>query len=545
MELITANGISLDFGAEPLLNRASLRILAQDRIGLVGPNGAGKTSLLKLLTRTDGLAPTQGSLTTMPGLRLGYAPQIPDTSGLATVEDLILRELRPFQHRLAEAEHTLAEGDPDRMDALLARYQEAMDRFEQAGGYHALDAGLAALDRLGCRLPPHRRLDSLSGGQLSLLGIAAAVIHKPHLLILDEPGNHLDFRGLSWLEGFLTNYPGAVLMVSHNRYLLDSVCTRIWHLQGGEFAAFTGSYTAFRADLARQRADREHEFRIQDRRARDLEQRVKQLRSVASSQYNPPAQVLAKLSAAKRKLSQAQETRGTRPVQDHGLGLELKAHQTSRADIAIQGTNLDLEIAGLMLLRDANFLISSGERVGIVGPNGCGKTTLLTKIMEQGSWDNPVLRIGPSMTLGYLSQIPVFNRPQGTIMDEIRSWGPLTMDQAFDLAKPFLFSYRDMDKPLGVLSGGEQNRLQFARLMYSGANLLILDEPTNHMDIPSRESIEAALDGFTGTLVTVSHDRYFLDGVVSRILAFYGDELIDHPGGFSSWFDQWGELYHD
>ena len=535
MELVTASNISFSFGLSPIVSRASLRVLEKSRIGLTGPNGAGKTTLFRLLLPDSDLEPDEGSIRYSPDLGVGYAAQIPDVSEQQTVEQAILAPLAPYQEALSRAETALSTADSANAEQLLAAYQRAVDAFEAAGGYDALATGLAALDRLGCPLEPDRELSSLSGGQLSLVGIASAVIHRPQLLFLDEPGNHLDYKGLEWLEEFIRGYPGAVLLISHNRYLLDTVCTEIWHLQSGELDSFTGTYTMFRADLARRRADRDHDFRIQDRRARELELRVKQLRSIASSQYNPPAQVLNKLGAAKRKLAEAEEQRGDRPDQDRKIQLDLSQVDRTRADIAIEVSDLELHVGGQRLLGPTSFLIEGGQIVGLVGTNGCGKTSLLKRILEEGSWDNPQIRIGPSMKIGYLSQVPNHQNPKGTIMDEVRSWGPLSRDQAFDLTKPFLFAYRDMEKVVETLSGGEQNRLQLARLFYSGANLLILDEPTNHMDIPSREAIEAALDGFKGTAVIVSHDRYLLDSVAQRTLGFHAQGLHDVEGGFSAW----------
>ncbi|HUX20424.1 MAG TPA: ABC-F family ATP-binding cassette domain-containing protein, partial [Spirochaetia bacterium] len=452
-----------------------------------------------------------------------------------TVGDLLLREVSPALRAMQEAEAGLSEATDDTLDVRLASYQKATERFEAAGGYDALERGLAFLSSLGLEVESSQVLTTLSGGELSLLVFARALLGRHDLLILDEPGNHLDYLGLAWLERFLGGYAGTFLVISHNRYLLDAVCRTIWHLEGGRLTRFTGNYTAFRSEWDRLRAEREHEFQANDRKARELELKVKELRSIASSQYNPPAQVLNKLGAAKRKLEEAIDARGERPVAARSLDLDLGSG-SSRADIAISFKKLDLSIGGNTLLEGASFHMRCGERVALVGANGCGKSTLLERIVHEGDWDNGPIRIGPSLKLGYLSQVPSFSHPKATILEEVRSWGPLSADQAFGFVAAFLFAYEDMGKRVGVLSGGEQNRLQFARLVYEGATLLILDEPTNHMDIPSREAIEGTLSRFEGTLLVESHDRYFLNGVVDRVVEFQERRLESHKGNFSAFF---------
>ncbi len=533
MEQIIAHTLSKGFGGPAVLDSADFRIVQGDRIGVVGPNGTGKTTLVRLITGAE--TPDRGRIEPAPGLRIGYVEQVPTIGEAETVGGLLLREVEPAREAMEEAQGALAETPEGGLDAALAAYQAATDRFEAAGGYDALERGIALLSSLGLEVDPEQELATLSGGELSLLVFARALIGRPDLLILDEPGNHLDYLGLAWLERFLAEYPGTFLVISHNRYLLDAVCRTIWHLEGGGLTQFTGSYTEFRQEWERLRREREHEYRTNDRKARELEQKVKELRSITSSQYNPPAQILNKLGAAKRKLEEAKEARGERPDAERSIDLALRGGG-SQADIAINFTGLDLEIGGRRLLEGASFDMRCGERVALVGANGCGKSTLLERIVNEGNWDSGPIRIGPSLKLGYLSQVPRFEHPRATILEEVRSWGPLSIDQAFAIVAPFLFAYEDLGKRIEVLSGGEQNRLQFARLVYQSSNLLILDEPTNHMDIPSREVIEAALERYEGTLLVVSHDRYFLNTVVDRVVEFQDRTLVSHEGDFSEFF---------
>jgi len=533
MELIIADKISKGFGGPAVLGAASFRIVAGDSIGLVGPNGAGKTTLMKILAGLESV--DSGRLERQRGLKVGYVEQSPAFPRTETIGDYLLRDVRPAQLILEKTAAELASASEESLKQKLAAYTDATERFEAVGGYAALDRGLAALSGLGLEADPEQVLSSLSGGERSLLQFSRALVSRPDLLILDEPGNHLDYLGLAWLERFLQAYSGTLLVISHNRYLLDAVCRTIWHLEHGELTCFTGNYTSFRTEWERLRAEREHEYRTQERKARELETRVKQLRSIASSQYNPPAQVLNKLGAAKRKLSETLEARGERPRAERVVGLDLGTGK-SRADIALQFDGLDLSAGGRVLLEKASMSIACGERVALVGLNGSGKTTLVRRIVSEGDWNSGLIRIGPSLTVGYLSQIPHFSHPGGTILEEVRSWGSLSSDQAFATVAPFLFGYEDMGKRVGVLSGGEQNRLQFARLVYQGASFLILDEPTNHMDIRSREAIEAALTEFEGTLLVVSHDRYFLNRTVDRVVELHERTLRSYRGGFSDFF---------
>jgi len=534
MDLIKAEKLNLHNGSKDILIDASFRIMEGRKYGLIGPNGVGKTTLIRLITGEE--EPDRGLLFRKPSLKTGYVPQQPVYRKEQTIKEFLLTDLAPVMKEMKELEERMGSADPDSMEKLLAVYQKQCDLFEAAGGYGAQERGESLLKRLGMDNPLEQEMGTLSGGERSLIFFARALLAEPELLILDEPGNHLDYLGLAWLESFIANYPGAVLIVSHNRYLLDKTCTHLFDMTAGRVTPFTGSYSALRIEKYRNAVIEQSEYESARKRIDKLEKKIKQLQSIAMSQYNPPATVMAQLGDAKRKLEEEKKKDLEKPVlENEDLKLDFGG-ENSKSRIAMQVKGFCCRFGERMLFDHADLEIHCGEKVALVGPNGSGKTTFINAVLRQGEWHNPDMRIGPSQKIGYLSQVPSFDRTARTIEDEIRCWGPLTADGAFGIAKSFSFEYKDMKKPLSVLSGGEVNRLQLARLMYGKTNFLILDEPTNHMDIQSREMIEQAVARFRGTVLVVSHDRFFLDQLVDRVVEIDKGNLVSFPGNFSEYF---------
>ncbi|MBN1646537.1 MAG: ABC-F family ATP-binding cassette domain-containing protein [Spirochaetales bacterium] len=534
MELIKANSICYNNGRTDILDSASFRIIEGGHYGLIGPNGVGKTTLVRIIKGE--LEIDSGTLYRKKGLRIGYVPQMQEFGPGKSIAEFMLTDIAPLGKRLTEIEEKMASASGDGLDRLLAEYQKASGLFEKAGGYEAAEKGEAFLARLGLDNPPDQKMETLSGGERSLVWFARALISDPELLILDEPGNHLDYLGLAWLESFLAGYRKTVLIVSHNRYLLDRTCRHLIPMNTGKLDVFTGSYSEYRRTVLRKAVYDRNAYESGRRKIAALEKTISRLQSIAMSQYNPPVRIMNQLAAAKRKLAEDRAKLPEKPELDRqSIHLDINA-EASKSDTAVRITEYSLAFGQKVLLENANMEVLCGQSVALVGPNGCGKSSLLKKLMDEGDWHHKHLKIGPSQKIAYLSQVPVFSDNAVTIEDEVRSWGPLTRDDAFSIISRFSFGYEDMDKRLAVLSGGETGRLQLARFSYFKTNLLILDEPTNHMDLISREVIEEALERFEGTMLIVSHDRFFLDTLVSRVYEFNDRKLECYEGNFSEYF---------
>jgi len=539
MELVKATEISFHTGSKEVLNNVSFRLLEDHKYGLIGANGSGKTTLVRIILKE--LEPDKGSLLTKPDLKTGYLPQQPDYQHDQTLGDLLVEDLAPLRAQMEKLEQAMAAPDTakdtTRLEKILGEYQRVSEEFEARGGYHALERGETLLRRLGMDNPLTQTMGSLSGGERSLVFFARALLSQPDLLILDEPGNHLDYLGLAWLETFLAGYPGTVLIISHNRYLLEKCCTTLFDLENARLTEFTGTYSSLRTAKFRKALIEQDAFEASKKLQEKLVKRIKELQSIAMTQYNPPATVMSQLGAAQAKLEAEKKRNLERPQFDEGVTKLDFGEELSRSTLALEVKNFDYGFEDKVLFKGASLKIHCREKVALVGPNGSGKSTFLKVLLKEGDWDSGGnLRLGPSQKVGYLSQVPSFNQDAVTMEDEIRSWGALTRDAAFALAKHFSFTYEDLEKRLEVLSGGEVNRLQLARLMYLKTNFLILDEPTNHMDIQSREMIEEAVGKFPGTVLVVSHDRFFLDHLVDRVIEIEEGRFRSYPGNFSDYF---------
>lgn len=536
MELIKGINLNLNNGTKDILIDSDFRILEGQKIGLIGPNGVGKTTFIRLLLKE--LEQDSGSILFKKDLNIGYLPQQPKYDKEMLLQDFLLTDLSPIMNELQRLEDLMADPDVYELDKVLKEYQNQSDKFEKLGGYTALEKGENLLNRLGLDNSLKQKMDSLSGGERSLVFFAKALISNPELLILDEPGNHLDYLGLAWLESFIQGYQGAILIVSHNRYLLDKTCSTLFDMFNGELNCFTGNYSSLRLEKYRKAIIDKNAYDNSKKEMERLKRKIKELQSIAMSQNNPPAKVMAQLSACKRKLQQEIDKNNEKPVvESENINLNF-GDDTSQSHIAMEVKNFNFSYDDKVLFNGADLEITCREKVALVGPNGSGKSTFIKAIIDNSNWDNKNLRIGPSQKVGYLSQIPTFDHSASTITEEIRCWGPITADEAFNIAKKLSFSFKDMDKKLSVLSGGEVNRLQLARLMYYEINFLILDEPTNHMDINSREMIEEAINKFSGTVLVISHDRFFLDQLVDRVIEIDNKKFRSFSGNFSEYFKE-------
>jgi len=543
MSLVQLNALQKSYGAQDVLLPVSQAIHPGQAIGLVGRNGVGKTTLMRMIAGLE--TPSGGHVVRAPDLRIGMLEQDPVypegrtvydevREGLAALDELEA-ELRSLEVRLAAPELV---DDPEAQERLLDRYGRAQDRFEVRGGWTADARVEAVLDGLGVpRQDWHRDVSTFSGGERNIIGLARLFVQDPDLMLLDEPGNHLDFEGLDWLEQELRRFKGALLLVSHNRYLLDTVTSSTWEIERGKVEIYSGNYSAYRAEKLLRIEKSIAEAKRTEREVQRLNYQIQRLKSWAAVYDNP------KLARTAKRFEKRIETMREETIiireDSRKIGLRLGGAAT-KGDIA-------LDVVGYsrrhgddgVLFENVSFRVGQGERLALVGPNGSGKTTMLRDILREGRWESDTLRVGRAMKIGYLSQMGEELNRDNVLVDELIRLAKLRRGEAEVMLHRFLFSRDDLEKSVSVLSGGERVRLQLAALMAGGANFLLLDEPTNHLDVFSREAVEDALEEYSGTILAVSHDRYFLDKIADRVVAVRNPDIEVYDGNFSEFWEQY------
>jgi len=526
-----------DFAGTVILDGISASFESDEKIGLIGRNGAGKTTLLRILTGAD--TDYSGKVALSGGVRVGYVPQyFPAFDGTAL--EFLAAPFVETRELFASLEEAMGKAEGKELSRILDRYAALRERYDAAGGDEAEDRGRRYLDGLGLGDREDVPVSVLSGGEKNVLSLAHALLEHPDFLILDEPGNHLDIWGLSWLEGFIREYPGTVLLVSHNRYLLDRTVSRIVELERGSVFAWSGNYSAYRMERLRRTVSGEMAFRADRKKIERLEELVKRFEQIARS--NPDPAWGRRLRARRTHLEKTREGAAEKPVDpDSSFAVSFDAGG-SRASIALKVEGFSCGFGEKKLLEDVSLLVETGERVALVGPNGCGKTTFLDAVIREGTSDGRVIRIGPSMKTAYCSQHGGgLDRGADLLAECIRA-GALNFDESWKVLSRFLFGRDDLYRTVGTLSGGELNRLQLALAVIAKANFLILDEPTNHLDIPACEAVEDALADFAGTILVVSHDRYFLDRIATRVVEIDERGFVEWDGNFSEyWFRRYGK----
>jgi ATP-binding cassette subfamily F protein 3 len=556
MSVLIGNDLSKRFGPLDVFQGVDLRVEKGDRIGLVGPNGEGKTTLLRILASLD--APNDGVVTRMKGLTIGYLPQDPPPMGDATLWDDVATQFDQLR-RQAEALHRLEErmADPADYEAALAEYGPRQAAFEAAGGYQWELRMRQVLTGLG--FPPaehHMPLAHLSGGQRTRGLLARLILQQPDLLLMDEPTNHLDLHATEWLEQTLLQWNGSMVVVSHDRYFLDRVATRIWELASQRLEVYRGNYSAYVVQRT-------------ERRQRQRKEWQRQQQVIAKEEDF----IRRNIAGQNTKQAQGRRTRLERMIKEGGL-IDLPQEQRAirlHLDARLRSGNivlrsLDLaigyraqpgqaarreDISGghefiasrqpvsqqdTLLFRSEDLELKRGERAALLGPNGAGKSTFLKTLLGQTPPLEGRLRIGASVQVGYLAQAHSELRPDISALDAILEKAPrMEIGEARGLLGRFLFSGDDVYKRIEVLSGGQRSRIALARLTLQGANLLVLDEPTNHLDITSQEVLEEMLTGFPGTVLLVTHDRYLVDAVATQVWMIDDGELRAYPGNYTAY----------
>jgi len=528
--LIELIDVSKDYDGDPIFAGVDFAIEGGEKIGLIGRNGSGKTSLLRIIAGVDD--DFRGLSRRREGLVVALVPQRFEPPSGPTCLDLLLEESTLARESLARLEEKLSSGGGE---APLREYGEMRGRYESLGGDFAEEVARRILERAGLGHATDLPAASLSGGEKNVLSLARALAGAPDLILLDEPGNHLDFAGLDWLEGFIKGERRAVLMVSHNRGLLDATVSRIVELESGRLTEYAGGYSAYKLEKLRRAAGQGKDWQADRKRVERLEALVNRFAEIAASRPDPAWG--KRLRARRSQLEREREKAAERPEPSSRRMSVAFASTGTKADYALIARGYRKAYGDRILFEGAGFDLMAGERAAIVGPNGCGKTSFLRDLVaSEGRWDEAgPIRVGPSMRIGYCAQEQEVFAGEGTVGEKFESLGARG-DEAAKLLKRYLFDHSVLAQPVSSLSGGERNRLQIARAVFLGANFLVLDEPTNHLDIESREALEEGLAGFDGTVLVVSHDRWFLDKAVDRLILVEGRSFVAYEGSFAEYW---------
>ena len=535
--ILSCQNIYKSFSEEPLLHGVSFHLEARDKAALIGINGAGKSTLLKIITGE--MSPDSGEVIIAKDTTLGYLAQYQEMEGDETIYNEVRKakaHVLAMETRLRDLERQMQHVSGDRQAALMDAYTALMHEFEMQGGYSCESEITGVLRGLGFAEEDFsRKLSSLSGGQKTRIVLGKLLLGQPDILLLDEPTNHLDMDSVIWLENYLGNYRGTVLIVSHDRFFLDRIVNRVIEIENGQVQSFTGNYTAFSEKKAVLRKSQIQAWAKQQAEIRHQEEVITKLR-----QFNREKSI-RRAESREKKLDRMD--RLEKPAElKADMHITLRPRTESGQDVlTVEG--LSKSWPSLTLFSDLNIHIRRGERVAVIGANGTGKTTILKIINHVLAPDAGKITLGAKVHIGYYDQEQQLLHDEKTIIEEISDAYPsMTNTEIRNALAAFLFTGDDVFKQIGALSGGERGRVSLARLMLSESNFLILDEPTNHLDIQSREILEDALCSYTGTVLYVSHDRYFINRTATRILELHNRQLTGYLGNYDYYLEKRDEL---
>ena len=541
MQIVQLNGVSVNYAGRQIFRGLSWSLGDRDRVGLVGPNGSGKSSLLKLIAGVT--LPDEGVVTRMRGVTIGYLPQqITLTSGNRLIDEAMRLppELAQVEGALNAAETQLASpdvfNDPDRLARALAEQESLIARYQGLGGAQHASKVRELLAHVGFTPDDYNLpIDGLSGGQKKLVALVRLAAENPDLLLLDEPDNHLDVAAKHRLESFIRAFAGAVVIVSHDRYLLDDVADQIAELANGALTIYAGNYSAYVAERELRRLRQQQMYIAQQKRIAQIEAAIARFELWASMVVDERH---IRQARSRRKMLERMEVRGEiveQVTEARRLSLKLEGWRGSTK--ALEARALSAAFDEEYLFADLEFLIRHGERIGLIGPNGAGKSVLFRMLLGELVPFEGEVRVGPSTRIGYYAQEHQTLELwwERTPIEFIRDVSPSDEGTAVALLTQFLFTYERARQPIHTLSGGERSRLQLAAVMLQKPNLLLLDEPTNNLDIPSSEALENALEDFDGAVFVISHDRYFLDRVVDRVFELKDGVLRAFEGGYTDY----------
>src|SRR6266496_1823431 len=529
--LFRLSDVYKSYGAQDVLRGASLQVNPSEHLGLVGRNGAGKTTIFRLVNQEE--SPDRGSVVRARGLKLGLLEQHVHFEMKSTVHESALAafgHLQRIEHEMHELEHRMADAGDD-LEKVLSRYSDLQHEFEREGGFEYAAKAEAILQGLGfARDTWNLETEKLSGGQQNRLGLARLLLAQPDVLLLDEPTNHLDVAAVEWLEEFLQSYSSAYVIISHDRYFLDRASHRIVELENGRATSYTGNYSDY---LVEREVRREAQQRAYDNQQQLISKTEEFIRRNLAGQKTKQAK-------SRRTMLQRLDRIEAVPTDRASGDFRLQAIERTGNHV-LMVNEASVGYPGKVLASNISLILRRGECLGIIGPNGSGKTTFLKTILQKVPSIEGEIRWGSKVQIGYYAQQLEDLDDRNEIIMELRRVAPTnaTAGELRSFLAKFLFFGDDVYKHVGDLSGGEKGRLSLAKLIYSRVNVLLLDEPTNHLDIPSREALEAALDAFEGTIITISHDRYFLDRLATQILALDGEGNAEHYNGDYTEYHDW------
>ena len=531
--ILSCQNISKAYGTDIILDDVSFQIGDYEKAAIVGINGAGKSTLLKIITGE--LEADSGVAVLSKGSELGYLAQHQDVAGERTIYEEVLsgkQALIDLQEKIREMEAGMDAVAPDAMDSYMEEYHALLTEFERRDGYSIRSEVAGVIKGLGFTEAEYeKKIGELSGGQKTRVALARLLVSRPDLLLLDEPTNHLDIDSINWLETFLLNYKGAVIVVAHDRYFLDRVVSKVVEIRNHRADVYMGNYTEYAKKAAQRREEQKRAWLNQQQEIRHQQQVIDKLK-----QFNREKSI--KRAESREKMLDRME-RLEKPTEENAsMHFALDPAVTSGKDVlSVEG--LEKSYDGKLLFRDLSFEIKRGEKVALIGRNGTGKTTILKILRDLVKADEGKYAYGTRVTVGYYDQEQQELHPDKTPFSEISDTYPdLTETKIRNVLAAFLFTGEDVFKRNTDLSGGERGRLSLAKLMLSDANFLILDEPTNHLDIESKEILEQALNDYTGTVLYVSHDRYFINRTAGRILSLTGGKLINYIGNYDYYLEK-------
>ena len=531
--ILSCSHVSKSFGTDVVLNDISFHIEENEKAAIVGINGAGKSTLLKIIVGE--LPSDQGFVTLARGKTMGYLAQHQDLASHQTIYGELLevkRAVLDMEERIRSLEIEMQSAQGQKLDQMFETYTRLTHQFELENGYGCQSEIIGVLKGLGFSEEDfNREISTLSGGQKTRVSLGKLLLSRPDIILLDEPTNHLDMGSIAWLENYLLNYKGAVIIVAHDRYFLDKVATKIIELDQGQGMVFLGNYTSYSQKKAQVREAKMKAYLNQQQEIRHQEEVIAKLKS-----FNREKSI-KRAESREKMLSKIEVLEKPAEVNDE-MALCLKPDILSGNDV-ITIRNLSKSFGHNHLFSHIDIDIKRGERVAVIGDNGTGKTTLLKIINQMLPADSGQITLGARVHIGYYDQDHQVLHMEKTLFDELQDTYPnLNNTRVHNVLAAFLFTGDDVFKRIGDLSGGERGRVSLAKLMLSNANFLILDEPTNHLDITSKEILEHTLNQYTGTVLYVSHDRYFINRTATRILELTGETFINYIGNYDYYLEK-------
>ena len=531
MAEIILHDIHKYYGTNHILKGLSLEIYEDSVVGLIGKNGAGKTTLFKIVSGTENYE--KGELILAKGRRVGVLDQIPEYSPGTTVYQVLdsaFSEIYKLRETLQNLTKQMAQSDSPN---LVKQYGTILHEYEARGGYTIETSIKRVCNGIGIDKAMQERLFSeLSGGEKTRVNLARIILTDANILLLDEPTNHLDINAVEWLEEYLNAFKGTVVVISHDRYFLDRISERIVEIEDGIAISYEGNYSKYAILKEQRRIEQLCHYEQEQKKIKQLENAVKRMHDWANRSDNPKLHKRA--FGMEKRLDRMQKNATPKPKIERKLSKAFKSDLFSGAEV-LNLKGIQKSFDDKIILEDVNLLITKGDRLALLGNNGTGKTTLLKIINGEISADAGNVRIGPSVKIAYLPQIITFNEPERTILETVRRELIIDEGNARNLLAGFLFTGEDVFKTVESLSGGERSRLKLCLLMQSGVNMLILDEPTNHLDIASREWVEEVLEEFEGTILFVSHDRYFIRKYAKKVCELEDGKLYTFDGGYEEY----------